>query len=92
MVRRRVLISGRVQGVGFRFSAEAQASRLGLAGTASNRPDGTLLVEVEGDEAAVSSMIEWLRQGPPAARVESVDVTDLEPTGATTFEVAHPAR
>lgn len=92
MVRHRVLITGRVQGVGFRFSAHAEATRLGLAGSASNRPDGSLEVEIEGDEAAVETMLEWLRHGPPAARVDGVEVTDLEPTGATSFEIAHPAR
>ena len=92
MVRRRVLITGRVQGVGFRFSAEAQATRLGVAGRATNRPDGSLEVEIEGDDDAVAQMLEWLHHGPPSARVDHVEVTDLAPGGATGFEITHPAR
>lgn len=76
-----------MQGVGFRYNARAVAARLGVAGYAANRSDGTVEVEVEGDEATVARMLAWLESGPTWADVTSVDVTDLEPTGQTDFRI-----
>ncbi|KQZ11001.1 acylphosphatase [Agromyces fucosus] len=87
MIRRHVLVHGIVQGVGFRFSARREAERLGVAGWARNRPDGTVEAEVEGDEASVAAMLDWLATGPRGAVVERTDVAVREPTGQPGFRI-----
>lgn len=86
-VRRRGIVRGLVQGVGFRMSAREEASRSGLAGFARNLADGGVEVEVEGPGPAVAEFLEWLHTGPSWARVESVDIGVLEPTGEAGFHV-----
>ena len=80
-MRRHVIVHGYVQGVGFRFSARAEARRLGVSGWVRNRADGTVEAEVEGDEASVAAMLEYLAAGPRDAMVERTDVSELQPTG-----------
>jgi acylphosphatase len=72
---RRLRIHGLVQGVGFRYSLLAQASRLGLTGWVRNRRDGTVEAVVAGPAAAVEAIVAWSRNGPPSARVDKVDVS-----------------
>jgi acylphosphatase len=79
-------VSGRVQGVAFRWYTEERARSLGVAGWVRNEPDGSVLVHAEGEDDAVDSLVEWCRTGPPAARVEHVAVREAAPTGATSFE------
>lgn len=67
-------ITGIVQGVNFRFTAREMAKSLGLAGFAKNLPDGSVEILVQGEEAAISSFINWCRQGPPTANVKNVHV------------------
>ncbi|MFC7376371.1 acylphosphatase [Brachybacterium sp. GCM10030267] len=86
-VRRIVRVSGRVQGVGFRMSAAAEAERLGVGGTVRNLLDGTVEADVEGAGDAVEAMVDWLRQGPPAARVSDVEVREDAPRGAETMRI-----
>jgi acylphosphatase len=86
-VRRAAVLSGVVQGVGFRWATRERAGSLGVAGFARNRPDGSVLVEAEGDAAAVDELVSWLRTGPPSAAVSGVDVRDVPVTGATSFDV-----
>lgn len=81
---RRYLVSGRVQGVGYRFFARGEATRLGLLGFAANLPDGRVEVVAEGDAAALDELEQLLRRGPGAARV--TDVISEPATGSfTTF-------
>lgn len=87
-IRRRVTISGRVQGVGFRESCRREAQRLGVAGTVRNRGDGSVEAVFEGPTPAVESMIEWSRRGPRSARVRHVDVTAETPTDAVGFTIS----
>ena len=87
MIRRRVVVHGRVQGVFFRDSARREAERLGVAGWVANRDDGTVEAVFEGDEDAVESMLEFCRQGPGRAEVERVEVTDEETEGLDGFSV-----
>ncbi|MFT4196828.1 MAG: acylphosphatase [Pseudoxanthomonas sp.] len=68
----RFLVSGRVQGVFFRASTREQALRLGLHGSARNLADGRVEVIAAGTAEALAQLEAWLRQGPPAARVEQV--------------------
>lgn len=73
----RFLVAGRVQGVFFRASTREQALALGLAGHALNRGDGRVEVLAVGPGPALDALHAWLRQGPPASRVEAVDREDL---------------
>ncbi len=74
--RLRVIVDGRVQGVGFRWSAVDAARRLGVTGWVRNLPDGRVEAMVEGPAGAVDRMVEWLRAGPRGARVTSVQVAE----------------
>jgi acylphosphatase len=78
VIARRCFVSGRVQGVYFRASARQQAQALNLAGHARNLPDGRVEVLVAGPPVAVAKLIDWLGQGPPSARVDTVDVIEIE--------------
>jgi len=81
----RVQVHGRVQGVFYRDSCCHEADRLGVTGWVRNEPDGSVAGQFEGDR--VDDLVAWCRTGPPGARVERVDVTEVEPSGATGFEV-----
>ena len=79
MIRARLLISGRVQGVGFRASTAHAASRIGgLTGWVRNLDDGRVEAVVEGPPEKVDALLAWCRTGPPAARVSEVE-TNREP-------------
>lgn len=67
-------ITGIVQGVNFRFTSREIAKSLGLAGHAKNLPDGSVEILIQGDEKAIKNFILWAHTGPPAAKVEKVDV------------------
>ena len=69
-----LLIEGRVQGVGYRYSACAEGEYRSLAGWVRNLPDGRVELVAEGPGAAVESLVEWCRQGPRYAAVRQVDV------------------
>ncbi len=83
----RILVFGRVQGVCFRASARDEARALGLSGFAKNEPDGSVLMEVEGDSKAVSAFASWANRGSPHARVESVKTTPIPFTGVSGFRI-----
>ncbi|MDX2167356.1 MAG: acylphosphatase [Deltaproteobacteria bacterium] len=72
MTRVRLIVRGRVQGVGFRWATVEQGRRLGLAGWARNLPDGSVEVVAEGAEDAIMRLRDWCRHGPPSARVSQV--------------------
>ncbi len=85
-VRRRVVVSGRVQGVFFRDSTEEQASNAGVSGWVRNRDDGTVEAVFEGEDNDVHGMVEWCRSGPSSADVEDVEVFEEEPEGLSGFQ------
>ena len=87
MTRRRVVVSGRVQGVFFRDTARRRAEAAGLAGWVSNRPDGAVEAVFEGDEDAVDQLVDFCRRGPSRAEVASVEVVEEDPEGLTGFQV-----
>jgi acylphosphatase len=76
IVCKRLCIMGRVQGVGFRASTVAAARALGLSGWVANRADDSVEIIAEGEDTAVAAFISWCHHGPPAARVDSVEVSD----------------
>lgn len=78
--RVRWLVSGRVQGVSFRYFTRQNAQRLGLAGWVRNRPDGTVEAVVEGPENVLADLRREIQQGPPMARVLGIEET-VAPTG-----------
>lgn len=80
-VARRCLVSGRVQGVYFRASTRDQARHLRLVGHARNLDDGRVEVLVVGAPEAVAALIDWLWKGPPSARVDRVEVLEVESAG-----------
>ena len=82
-----VRVSGRVQGVAFRWEAQHAAEGFGVTGWVRNEPDGSVVAHVEGEPRAVEEMVAWLRAGPPAARVSNVAVREATTTGATSFEI-----
>jgi len=83
-VARRFVVSGRVQGVGFRWFTQDTARREGAMGWVRNLPDGRVEATAEGDAEAVERFERAIRHGPPGAQVESVDVDDEVPTGRET--------
>ncbi len=87
MIRKRVVVHGRVQGVFFRDTARRMAQSRGLGGWVRNAPDGTVEAAFEGDAEAVESMVRWCGEGPRGARVERVEVRDEEPEGLTEFRI-----
>lgn len=81
---RRYLVSGRVQGVGFRWFVREQARARALAGFVQNRADGSVIVEARGSIERLNALESALRSGPPGARVEEMEITDLDdPTTAS---------
>jgi acylphosphatase len=82
-----VRVTGRVQGVAFRWEAQHQALKLGVRGWVRNEPDGSVLAHVEGEPHLVNDMVVWLRQGPPASIVRDCAVRESAPTGAGSFEI-----
>lgn len=87
MMRRRVRVLGRVQGVFFRYECSRQAEARGVAGWVRNRHDGTVEAVFEGQEAAVEAMVAWTGHGPSGARVERVDQTQERVEGLTGFRI-----
>lgn len=85
-IRAHVWISGRVQGVGYRFSTVEQANKLGVSGWVRNLPDGRVEAVFEGSREAVEEIIRWCHKGPRSAVVKDVAVVYEEPDGLQGFE------
>jgi acylphosphatase len=77
MIALRVVVSGRVQGVGYRYSMIEAAEMLGVVGWVRNRRDGAVEAFVQGDAEAVRRIVEWCRRGPPSARVTEIATTPV---------------
>jgi len=87
VIRRRITVRGRVQGVFFRDSMQRLARQRNVSGWVSNRADGAVEAVLEGDEGAVERLVEFARRGPRGAEVESVEVVEEEPEGLSGFSV-----
>jgi acylphosphatase len=75
------IVGGRVQGVGFRYTCCHEARRLGLSGWVRNRTDGDVEVWAEGSGEKLDALLQWLRRGPPGARVDEVRYDRCPPAG-----------
>lgn len=87
MTRVHLIASGGVQGVGFRFTLQAVATRASATGWVRNRADGTVEAEVEGPPEAVAAVVEWARTGPRGGWVDQLRVTELPEEGSNVFEI-----
>jgi len=80
-----VTVSGRVQGIGFRWATVQRARSRGVAGWVRNRPDGAVEAVFEGPADAVDALVAWIRRGPSGARVDDVTVEQEAPVGESGF-------
>jgi acylphosphatase len=85
LYHKNIRISGRVQGVGFRYAARNMASSSGIRGFVKNLSNGDVLIEAEGNQAEIDTFIAWCRQGPPRARVDHVDISESQVSGYQEF-------
>ena len=83
----RAVISGCVQGVMFRASCAHEAKREKVAGYAKNLTDGSVEVLLEGDAEAVTKVLSWCRQGPPAASVKNIEINNATPANRSEFTI-----
>ena len=86
-IRRRVVVHGHVQGVFFRDTTQREASRRGVAGWVTNRPDGAVEAVFEGPPDAVGAMVAFSEAGPRGADVAGVETSEEEPEGLSGFDV-----
>ncbi len=90
MKRIHAKVTGRVQGVFYRASTRDKARSLGLTGWVMNMPDGSVELEAQGPDEKVDDLITWLYEGPPYARVQDVEISELSPKdGEDAFEVRY---
>jgi acylphosphatase len=84
LIRLHIYISGRVQGVYYRSSAQREARKLGLAGWIKNLRDGRVESVIEGEEDEVLKLMEWLKIGPPRAIVRNIEIIEENPSNKFT--------
>ncbi|HKH22833.1 MAG TPA: acylphosphatase [Solirubrobacterales bacterium] len=87
MTRKRVVVTGRVQGVFFRDTARRRAEAAGVRGWVTNRSDGAVEAVFEGEPEAVDELVEFCRRGPSRAEVASIEIIEEEPEGLRGFDV-----
>jgi acylphosphatase len=87
IISRTITVSGKVQGVYFRYHTKSQADKLSLNGFVCNEQDGTVFIFAEGPSENLQKLIEWCRHGPPDAVVENVEVKEVSRQGLTEFSI-----
>lgn len=87
MTHLRIRITGQVQGVFYRASAQEKAKALGVSGFVRNESDGSVYIEAEGTSEQMESLVLWCKQGPPRAHVDQVEATPGPLQGFTHFEI-----
>ena len=85
--RYEIAVHGRVQGVGFRYAARNQARLLGLKGWVENRPDGSVLIQVQGKPEACNVYITWCQTGPAYSWVERIELTEKPTASLSHFRI-----
>jgi acylphosphatase len=88
VIRRRVVVHGHVQGVFFRDTVRRKAKQRGVNGWVANRPDGAVEAVFEGEPDVVEGLVQFCREGPRGAEVDSVEVSEEEPEGLSDFTVS----
>ncbi|HCC70408.1 MAG TPA: acylphosphatase [Bacteroidales bacterium] len=86
-LRYAIRVTGRVQGVGFRYSAYRRAQDTGITGYVKNLPDGSVQIEAEGSKDQLDTFVEWCRKGPGLSYVESVIVDPFPPARYKEFRI-----
>lgn len=84
-----IIVSGHVQGVGYRWQAKKKAQQLGLKGFVSNQSDGNVYLEVEGSQERLKDFIAWCKIGPENARIGDLDVNEAELKAYSSFSIKH---
>ncbi len=87
MRTQQIKVLGKVQGVYFRASAKQKAMNLGIHGFIKNQQDGSVVLEIEGDEDAVNNMVNWCKQGPALARVSNIEVKNEAARNFVSFDI-----
>ena len=82
-----IIVSGKVQGVGFRYSALKKANELGIKGYIRNKSDGTVYIEIEGEPETLDFFIVWCKNGPSWAQVNDVYYEDIPLSSFVNFEI-----
>lgn len=85
----KVIVKGRVQGVGFRWSAAREAESRGISGFVKNMSDGSVYIEAEGPREQLDAFTEWCKRGPGIGYVESVDISLWPAPGYSGFVIKH---
>lgn len=85
----RIHVTGKVQGVGFRWNAAREAWKLGLTGYVKNMPDGTVYLEAEGSREKLDELAAWCGRGPGMGFVDHTEVTEGPPAGYSEFRIEH---
>ncbi|MFZ2287274.1 MAG: acylphosphatase [Bacteroidales bacterium] len=85
----RILVTGMVQGVGFRWSAAREAWKRDITGYVKNLPDGGVYIEAEGTREQLAGFAAWCRKGPGVGFVDSAKVTEHPPAGYKEFSIKH---
>ena len=83
----KIKVTGKVQGVWFRANTKNEADKLGLHGFVRNEPDGSVYIEVSGDDDAVDAFLEWVKHGPELAKVEEVMIAENDKVYSDGFEI-----
>lgn len=87
MRRVHVVVTGLVQGVGYRYTLRLIAQEAGVTGWVRNRRDGSVEAQAQGSPAQVDEVLAWMAEGPPGGRVDAAQVTELDPVDEHSFEV-----
>ena len=82
-----ITVTGRVQGVFFRASTKAVADQMGIKGFVKNQADGTVLIHAEGEEIFMEDFLDWCKYGPDDARVDDIQVEEIEVKNYRNFDV-----
>lgn len=82
-----IQVFGKVQGVWYRASTKKKAEELGVKGTVQNKSDGSVYIEVTGENSLLQSLVEWCKEGPQFAKVSSVEVHDIDSKSFIDFQV-----
>ena len=88
-IQYKIVVKGRVQGVGYRYSALREAKLLGLCGIVKNQSDGSVYIEAEGPKEILDLFTEWCRKGPGPGHVSSVAVSEYPASGYSDFSITN---